>query len=352
MSNIGLCTFWGWARGMAYGNLGYAKMLTPEHNVFIFKLGKNEIEEEFKVVDVKVTENPSFHIDPKLFSAWIKDNKIDAVIFNEYNQWGDDNQNIPKLAKSLGCKVYGDLVMERFVKGQEENYDRVFAQTVSMERYYRINKVRNFTYIPRSVDLDEFPKRKYGQNEKFTFFHPAGFGGVANRKNTDKVLKAFSLLNRDDTKLIITSQKGITVKNLPENVELIDKDLSRKELIDIYYKSDVVLIPSKWETVGLPILEALASGIPVITNDVPPMNEFIRPGKNGYLCSVELKHYENISVLGAEVDAKELKVKMENILNPSLYSLLANNSRRIAELIYDIKKTKKYLLDFLKEDLK
>ena len=41
--------------------------------------------------------------------------------------------------------------------------------------------------------------------------------------------------------------------------------------------------PSRWEGLGLHLYEATALGMPIITNDNPPMNEVVRDGENGLL---------------------------------------------------------------------
>ena len=43
----------------------------------------------------------------------------------------------------------------------------------------------------------------------------------------------------------------------------------------------VCLSPSRWEGLGLPLYEAVAFGMPSITNDSPPMNEIVLDGVNG-----------------------------------------------------------------------
>jgi glycosyltransferase involved in cell wall biosynthesis len=202
------------------------------------------------------------------------------------------------------------------------------------------------------MDLSEFDLRiPVKKDEKFTFFHPGGWGGVNNRKNTQVVIDAFLKLNNPDTKLVITSQKPIDFPNKPDNIEIIDRNLPRKALLELYRKADVTVLPSKWETVGIPILESLASGTPVITSNIPPMNEFIRIGLNGYLCSFTLNQYQGIYIAVAEVDVKELKSKMELCLNRELLSILKNNCRRVVEEFYDIDKNKHYFIDFLKKEL-
>jgi len=353
---IGIVSYWGFGRGQSYLSLCHAKMMIPEYDVFILKQGLNPIADEFKI-DVTVTEHPTYNIDPETFKYWIITHKLDAVLFNEYQQWESlrDNNNLIKIAKDLGCRVYGWLVTEKFSKTEDyKYYDYVFASTNSMERFFRNEKLRNFKYIPYSIDLTEFPamlEQERHKNEKFTFFHPGGFGGAYERKATNEVVKAFIALNNSNTKLIVTMQRTVEHRELPSNIEIIDKDLSRKELLDIYHKVDAVILPSKWESIGLPILESLASYVPVITNDVMPMNEFIKEGLNGYLCKVNLKDYPEISVLAAEVDNVSLQIKMSNMLNELLHPILCRNSRYVVEQLYNLEKNKHYMIDFLKEDL-
>ena len=354
---IGFLSYFGWGRGQAYVTLCYAKMLIPEYDVYILKQGKNSLDDEFKI-DASIMEVPEYNVDPKVFKMWIESNKLDAIIFNEYNQWNDDGNNLVKIAKECGVKTYGYLVWEKWAgKDAYKEYDRLIAPTVSFERFYRKNKIRNFTYIPYSIDLKEFPNPSENhlnlkENEKFTFFHPGGWGGVHNRKNTEVVIEAFKELDKENTKLIISSQKSLNKENLPANIEIIDKNMSRNELIDLYYKCDVVLLPSKWETVGLPILESLAAGKPVITSNAPPMNEFINEGLNGCLVTGELVKYPDIGIYSCEVSPLALKNKMINVMNKMLYTVLSRNSRYIIEQIYNLEKNKKYFLDFLKNNLK
>ena len=351
---VGFLSYWGFGKGIAYDTLCFSKMLISDYDIYILKQGDNEDGEEFKKVDVNIQICDKYTIESDVFRKWVKDNKLDAVVFNEYNQWLKDPVSLVKIAKEEGAKTYGFLIWEKLSHiSLFDDYDKIIAPTVSYERYLRKNKIRNFVYIPMSVDLEEFPKKESKLGDKFVFFHPGGWGGYKNRKCTQEVISAFMRLNRQDTELIITAQKKMEYdkSKLPSNIKIINEDLSRKDLIKIFYESNAVVLPSKWETIGIPILEAMAAGKPVITNDVPPMNEFVKEGLNGYLCRPEMTTYKDVFVGVAIPDETDLKNKMENVTNKILYPLLAKNARYIAESMYDIKKNKKYFIDSLKEVL-
>lgn len=55
--------------------------------------------------------------------------------------------------------------------------------------------------------------------------------------------------------------------------------------VNYFAKSHILLIPSRYEAFGLVGLEALASGTPVISMNIPGPREYIRNGVNGFLCN-------------------------------------------------------------------
>jgi glycosyltransferase involved in cell wall biosynthesis len=59
--------------------------------------------------------------------------------------------------------------------------------------------------------------------------------------------------------------------------------LSDEELINLYRASDALLFPTRFEGFGLPLLEAMAAQCPVITTNIPVVNEIVRDGENGLL---------------------------------------------------------------------
>ncbi len=59
--------------------------------------------------------------------------------------------------------------------------------------------------------------------------------------------------------------------------------ISEEEKLALLRASDVLPFPSRYEGFGLPILEGMAAGAPVISTDIPVVNEMIRHGENGLL---------------------------------------------------------------------
>jgi len=341
---VGFLSYFGWNCGISSIIVNYMKMIQDECDCYVLK---------HKTIESKTPQSPTHADYIEFFKNWVISNKLDVVVFGEYNQGNEDENELPSLCKELGVKTYGYLSLENFKPTQTFAYDRILASSKSFEKFMRYNRLRNFTYVPASLDMKEFPDSDRPQNDKFVFFHPNGWTGIHDRKNTQAVIDAFeNMENVDDCKLIITSQKEIDLsKKLHLNIEVINKPLTRQKIIDLYYASDCVVLPSKWETIEISILESLATSTPVITTNAPPMNEFVKDCYNGYLCSGKSTYYPNTKVEAIDVDVLDLKQKMEMASkNESIHLTLKRNAQKDALEKFDLEKNKKHFLTLLKKD--
>ncbi len=59
-----------------------------------------------------------------------------------------------------------------------------------------------------------------------------------------------------------------------------------EELWSAFASADVFVFPSALETFGLVLIEAMASGLPVVTSRVGGVDDMVRPGVNGYVFNV------------------------------------------------------------------
>jgi glycosyltransferase involved in cell wall biosynthesis len=54
-------------------------------------------------------------------------------------------------------------------------------------------------------------------------------------------------------------------------------------LVNLFRTSDLYVTPTRYEGFGLTLLEAMAAGCPIVTSDIPVVNEIVRHGVNGWL---------------------------------------------------------------------
>ena len=111
-------------------------------------------------------------------------------------------------------------------------------------------------------------------------------GTLEPRKNVVSLIKAFNELRKKgfkDYKLVIAGNKGWLYEEIFK--EVIHSDLERevlflgvvkdKDLPVLYNCADIFVYPSLYEGFGLPPLEAMACGIPVITSNTSSLPEVI-----------------------------------------------------------------------------
>jgi len=114
------------------------------------------------------------------------------------------------------------------------------------------------------------------------------------RKNLWGGMAAVSLLKKDGVKLkyLLVTRKdspfGWKFPDLPlsldlvKEVQLFDRGMPQKDLWGLYAASDAYLQPSKAEGLGLPVMEAMATGIPCVATDTGALHELLDDGR-GFL---------------------------------------------------------------------
>lgn len=63
----------------------------------------------------------------------------------------------------------------------------------------------------------------------------------------------------------------------------IRTDLSDQEITNLMVEADILVLPTKAETYGYVLVEAMSMGCALITSDLVPMNELVEEGVNGVL---------------------------------------------------------------------
>lgn len=125
-------------------------------------------------------------------------------------------------------------------------------------------RINNTAVWTRGVDRNQFyPRRQLHSELKRPIF--ICVGRVAPEKNLD----AFLELDLPGTKLVVGDGPDLSrLKRLFPTVIFAGKKLG-VELAEIYGQADVFVFPSKTDTFGLVLLEAIASGLPVAGFPVP-----------------------------------------------------------------------------------
>ncbi|MGZ5511966.1 MAG: glycosyltransferase family 4 protein [Chthoniobacterales bacterium] len=120
-------------------------------------------------------------------------------------------------------------------------------------------------------------RRKYGLPEQFILY----VGTIEPRKNLVRLLEAFASLPCRPPTLVMVGARGWKDQEVFAAVERFGLQRSvcylgyvpLDELIALYQSAGALIQPSLYEGFGLPVLEAMACGCPVIASDLPTLRE-------------------------------------------------------------------------------
>jgi len=281
MRRVGIVTTW-FERGAAYVSRQFRETLQAGHQVFIYgRGGELSGRGDPRWDGPFVTWDPGSSLliptalDRQSFLGWIQSNRIEVVLFNE-QRWWPPVQWCDELGIVTGCYLdyYTRATVPLFGL-----YDFLIANTRRHHSVFEWHPACH--YVPWGTDLDLIRPATFElvNPPRVTFFHSAGMD--PHRKGTDLVLRAFEPLS-GAARLLVHSQVNLRrvlvshrrlIRRL-ENSGTLELITGTFPLPGFYHRGDVYLYPSRLDGIGLTLCEALAAGLPVITTDVPPMNEF------------------------------------------------------------------------------
>lgn len=170
------------------------------------------------------------------------------------------------------------------------NYaDAIICPSAAIERELVKRKVKpaKLHVISNGMDIKKFiPKRDYRTLNKLVHVGRLGY-----EKNVDVVIKAFERICRQLPKLtLVIAGDGPAKKDLERltrelgiagRVKLLGM-VRRDKLPWVYRDADIFVTASDMETLGMVVLEAEASGLPVVAVDKYALTDLVDEGVNGY----------------------------------------------------------------------
>jgi glycosyltransferase involved in cell wall biosynthesis len=257
-----------------------------------------------------VTAGSQHEIPLAEYEAWARGASLEAILFDENYQFDE----VRSLRES-GIRTIGRFVWEYFAAEHAEParsaYETIYAMTLAeRERYGEMGIEAPYVQWgihPELLEAAKHVKRGAWSVERgagaegsklqapssklIAFYFPGSFLG--RRKPVRKVIKAFRKAEGDHLRLLINAQVPRNDEMLRDaaetdpRIELMLEDEPEAEHRRRFASCDVCLAPSRWEGLGLPLYEATAFGLPIVTNDKPPMSEMVLDGRSGILVPSE-----------------------------------------------------------------
>jgi glycosyltransferase involved in cell wall biosynthesis len=150
----------------------------------------------------------------------------------------------------------------------------------SLEMDYGIDPGK-VAVIPPGVDLDKWKSghgTELGRPVRLLFV-----GGDFRRKGGDTLLEAFRTTLRHECELDIVTREQVNIEGLSGVRVHHGLGPNAPELMALYARADIFAFPTLADVLPLAIMEAMASGLPVITTAVGAVSEQIEHGVTGFL---------------------------------------------------------------------
>ncbi len=122
--------------------------------------------------------------------------------------------------------------------------------------------------------------KRWGIHGKYLLFA----GRFEQRKNVPRILEAFHIYRNEidkDVKLVLAGNKTWAKTEVESTIErlglapylILPGHIANEHLPALYSGAEMLVFPSLWEGFGLPVLEAMACGTPVLTSNLSSLPE-------------------------------------------------------------------------------
>ncbi len=222
----------------------------------------------------------------------------------------------------------------------DEDYNTALSRHFKARNIVKVNGV--------GIDLNKFTASKDKRAEKRAELGIGqddimllSVGELNNNKNHMTVVKAVAAMKNTQIKYVICGS-GALKKQIEAQARSLGIESQvmlagyRNDTREIYQAADIFVFPSLREGLPVSVMEAMASGIPIVAADIRGNRDLIIDGKGGYLIENAL-------------DDREYASKITDLINnpEKIKEMTAFNLDRV--LIFSIDNVKKQMTDIYEE---
>ncbi len=306
----------------AFGLLQALALAAPHHTFIAFRGTKEnsrfhwDVLERLSNVEIQACRLPLFWPQEQLLWPWILRRSGADLFHTPYFL-------VPLLASIPLISTVQDLIFDRYPTYMPWRFSSPYYRLLmkwgtrramhiltlseftaaDLTRFYQ-TPGRKITVIPPGVDQGFAPAadldRRESLRRKYGLARPLILSVGARRphKNLGRLVDAYASLNGDaphdlvlvgpqDARFPDEARRAVTSRGLNGRVKFLDW-VDEADLAGLYSLADLLVFPSLIEGFGLPALEAMACGTPVVGSDRPSLPEVV--GDAGLLvdpCDVE-----------------------------------------------------------------
>lgn len=264
-------------------NEGQYNLIEPD--LAVFKLINPLWRTKYMIDDIKRQKLELFHGLSQELPLGIQKTGVKSIVtvhdlifmrYPEFYKWVDSKIYYSKLIHA--CHVSDSIVaISNQTKRDLVNYLNISPDKISVI-YQGCNSHFWNTY---SKEFFQEVRKRYSLPERYLLY----VGTIEERKNLLGIVKAIQISNINIPLVVIGRKVDLYFKNILNYITahklkniVFAESISNLDLPVIYQNADCFIYPSFFEGFGLPLLEALVSGTPVITSKGGCFVEAAGPG--------------------------------------------------------------------------
>jgi 1,2-diacylglycerol 3-alpha-glucosyltransferase len=184
-----------------------------------------------------------------------------------------------------------------YLKWYYRQCNAVVAPSVFIKEMLEEMGLTGIYVIPTGIDINGFNpanngisiRKEWGMEKNKIVLN---VGRLVLEKNLDVLIKSSLIVLEEfsDARFVIVGEgpafsyykKLVNKTGVDKWFHFVNESVPLQKMPLVYAAADVFVIPSKFETQGIVVQEAMASGKPVVGADYLALKEIIREGYNGY----------------------------------------------------------------------
>lgn len=236
--------------------------------------------------------------------------------------------------------MYQVPYMEEFVNAATKmiysRTNRILVPSRSSQKQLRKIGLKNIGIFSRGVDHELFhPKKANKDVLKKYGLDPSAItityvGRLADEKSLPELITSFKDLKKNYPQIqLLLIGEGPARQNLESSLRGTDgfafAGLKKgEELAELFASADIFAFPSKTETFGQVVQEAMASGLPVVGFDSPGVRDLIQDSFTGYLADDQDSFTKSIEKLFDIELRQKMSTKAREFAETRSWELILN----------------------------
>jgi glycosyltransferase involved in cell wall biosynthesis len=224
--------------------------------------------------------------------------------------------------------LYHNWAMNRAIKGS--------SHIIAISEFTKKDLLENFTLDPTKItvvyegyDQEIFrPAKTKKANKPYILF----VGRLEEKKNIVKMIEAYEFLRREPNikhQFVLAGRPGFgyekieaAIAKLPKKIRddiILPGYVSQEKYVELLQNADALFFCTRYEGFGLPPLEAMATGVPVVASNRTSIPEIV--GKAGLLVDPD-KPYDMAVALSKLLNSQSLQKALisKGLVRASMFS--------------------------------